>query len=135
MARWWPEPAAGDVVWCHFPDEVHPKPKPRPALIVRVFDAAQPARFIVQVAYGTSKKTTELHAGEFAILRHRDRAAFEEANLSFDTKFDLNRLLELPYSDDWFSIPPGAPRGPLPKLGTLHATMMRSLSAAYLATR
>ena len=32
--RWWPEPTAGEIVWCHFPDNIHPKPKPRPGLIV-----------------------------------------------------------------------------------------------------
>ena len=30
----WAEPVAGDIVWCHFPDHVQPKPKPRPALIL-----------------------------------------------------------------------------------------------------
>lgn len=132
--RWWPEPTAGDIVWCHFPDLIHRRPKARPALIVRVYDANAP-KFAVQVAYGTSKKTTELRAGEFAILSHRDRTAFDEANLSFDTKFDLNRVVDLPYSDEWFSVPPAAPRGQVPKLGTLHASMMKYVRAAYAATR
>lgn len=24
--RWWPEPTAGEIVWCHFPDNIHPNP-------------------------------------------------------------------------------------------------------------
>jgi hypothetical protein len=32
--RWWPEPTAGEIVWCHFPDNIHPKPKPRLGLII-----------------------------------------------------------------------------------------------------
>ncbi|HEY1042243.1 MAG TPA: hypothetical protein VGE60_00110 [Telluria sp.] len=47
------------MVWCHFPDLIHRRSKARPALIVRVYDANAP-KFAVQVAYGTSKKTTEL---------------------------------------------------------------------------
>ena len=52
--QWWSEPTAGEIVWCHFPDDIHPRPKPRPALILTVFDDDAP-RFTVRVAYGTSK--------------------------------------------------------------------------------
>ena len=37
-SQWWAEPAAGEMVWCHFPDDISPRPKPRPALILAVFD-------------------------------------------------------------------------------------------------
>jgi hypothetical protein len=36
----WREPIAGDVVWCHFRDEVTPRAKPRPALVLAVFGRA-----------------------------------------------------------------------------------------------
>lgn len=134
MPRWWPEPAAGDIVWCHFPDYVHPRPKPRPALVLTVFDDDEP-EFSVQVAYGTSQKTTRLYKGEFAILRAANPAAWEEANLSYDTKFNLGQVLELPYSTDWFSVPPAAPHGQIPKLGTLHPSMVRAVQAAYRAAK
>ena len=49
----WPEPAAGDIVWCHFPDNVHPKPKPRPALIL-VTKVDDEGVIFTSVAYGTS---------------------------------------------------------------------------------
>ena len=68
MTQWWGEPTAGDIVWCHFPDDINPRPKPRPALILVVFDDDAP-RFEVRVAYGTSQRTTTLHRGEFTILR------------------------------------------------------------------
>ena len=55
MVRWWPEPTADDIVWCHFPDQINYRPKPRPALILTVFDDDVP-RYTVQVAYGTSQK-------------------------------------------------------------------------------
>ena len=129
---WWREPAAGDIVWCHFPDNIHPRPKPRPALVLAVFDDDAP-QFHVKVAYGKSQRTTTLYKGEFAILRQQHGAAFEAAGLSFDTKFDVKQALDLPYSTDWFSVPPAAPHGQTPRLGTLHPSMVRAARAAYQA--
>lgn len=134
MTRWWAEPTAGDIVWCHFPDDIHPGAKPRPALILTVFDDAAP-QFEVRVVYGTSQRTTSLYRGEFAILRDRNPAAYEAAGLSYDTKFDLKQLLDLPYTTDWFSVPPAAPHGQTPKLGTLHPSLMRALEAAWRAVK
>jgi hypothetical protein len=127
---WWGEPAAGDIVWCHFPDNIHPRPKPRPVLILTVFDDDAP-RFEVRVAYGTSQKTTTLHAGEFAILRERNPIAYEAAGLSYDIKFNLKQAMDLPYSTDWFAVPPAAPHGQTPKLGTLHPSLVRAVQAAF----
>lgn len=132
MTRWWPEPEAGDIVWCHFPDNIKPKPKPRPALVLMVFDDEAP-QFEVRVVYGTSQRTTSLYRGEFAILRRLNRAAYEMAGFSFDTKFDLKQTVDLPYTTDWFSVPPTAPHGQTPKLGTLHPSLVPALEAAYRA--
>ena len=49
------------------------------------------------MAYGTSQNVGELYPGEFAITQV-DREAFLLAGLSFDTKFDLSRVIELPFS-------------------------------------
>jgi hypothetical protein len=130
---WWREPTAGDIVWCHFPDNIHPRPKPRPALVLAVFDDDAP-QFHVKVAYGTSQRTTTLYKGEFAILRQQHGAAFEAAGLSFDTKFDMKQALDLPYSTEWFSVPPAAQHGQTPRLGTLHPSMVRAAGSAYQAT-
>lgn len=86
----------------------------------------------VAVAYGTSQRISELHPGEFAIMR-ADHEAFALAGLSFDTKFDLTNVIELPFSARWFTVPPGAPYGQSPKLGLLHPTIMRRASAAHRA--
>ena len=134
MVRWWPEPTAGDIVWCDFPDQINPRPKPRPALILSVFDNGAP-EFEVQVAYGTSQKTRTLYKGEFAIYRQLNAAAYEAANLSFDTKFNLKQLIDLPFSTEWFSVPPAAPSGQIPKLGVLHPSMVRAVEAAYKASQ
>lgn len=130
----WPEPTAGDIVWCHFPDNIHPRPKPRPALVLVVYDDDAP-EFSVSVAYGTSQRTTSLHRGEFAILRVRSPAAYAAAGLSHDTKFDLRQTVVLPYTTDWFSVPPAAPHGQVPKLGTLHPSVVRAVEAAYRAAK
>lgn len=130
--RWWSEPAAGDIVWCRFPDSVSLRPKPRPALVLGVFDDTAP-KFIIRVAFGTSQRTTTLYRGEFAILRERNPLAYASAGLSFDTKFDLRRTANLPYSDEWFSVPPAAPRGQSPLLGTLHPSLVRAVRAAFIA--
>ncbi len=132
MTSRWGEPTAGDIVWCHFPDNINPRPKPRPALILAVFDDDAP-RFEVRVAYGTSRRTTMLHRGEFAILRERNAAAFAAAGLSYDTKFDLKQSIDLPYTTAWFSVPPAAPYGQTPKLGVLHPSLVRALQAAFRA--
>jgi hypothetical protein len=131
-AKWWGEPTAGEIVWCHFPDRITPRPIPRPALILAVFDDDAP-RFAVRAAYGTSKKTNALRAGEFSILRDRNPAAYEAAGLSYDTKFDLKQTLDLPYTTEWFSVPPTAPHGQSPKLGTLHPSLVRAVQAAFRA--
>jgi hypothetical protein len=129
---WWPEPTAGEIVWCHFPDGISPKPKPRPALILAVLDEDEP-RFVVRIAYGTSQKTSSLFRGEFLISRTLHPAAYRAAGLSYDTKFDFNQILDLPFSTEWFSVPPAAPHGQNPTLGTLHPSLVRAVEAAYRA--
>lgn len=131
---WWDEPTAGEIVWCHFPDNVQPRPKPRPALVVTVYDDAAP-HFEVEVAYGTSQRTTDLRSGEFAILKTRNPAAYRAAGLSYDTKFDMKRTVILPNNAGWFSVPPAAPHGQRPTLGTLHPSLVRAVEAAHRATR
>ena len=125
-------PRSGDIVWCRFPQDkrLAPGPKPHPALVLRVGDIG--GICAIAVAYGTSQRVGDLRAGEFAITR-ADREAFVVAGLSFDTKFDLVNVVELPYSERWFAVPPGAPYGQTPKLGLLHPTLMRRATAAHRA--
>ena len=130
--QWWAEPTAGEIVCCYFPDDVNPRAKPRPALIMTVYDDDAP-NFEVRVAYGTSKRTTTLHGGEFTISSTSNRAAYDMAGLSYDTKFDLKHAIDLPYTSEWFAVPPAAPHGQIPKLGTLHPSLMLALQAAYRA--
>ena len=128
----WPEPVAGEIVWCHFPDDVHPHPKPRPTLILATKVDDEGVVF-ASVAYGTSQKTARLYSGEFRISKLENPAAYASAGLSFDTKFDLKAVLELPFNDAYFSVPPHAPHGQSPKLGILHPSVVRVAATAYAA--
>ena len=130
--RWGPEPTAGEIVWCHFPDYIHPKPKPCPGLILSTKEDDEGV-VIVIVTYGTSQKTGRQYSGEFRIAKSGHAAAYTSAGLSYDTKFDLRNVLELPFNDAYFSIPPHAPHGQSPKLGTLHPSMVRIAAAASSA--
>ncbi|MFM7343198.1 MAG: hypothetical protein ACKO3Q_11090 [Betaproteobacteria bacterium] len=87
------------------------------------------------LAHGTSQNTDRLYSGEFCITKSEHPAAYASAGLSYDTKFDLSKVLELPYNDDYFSVPPHAPHGQNPKLGTLHPSMVRIAAAAFQASR
>jgi len=129
----WGKPSAGEILWCAFPDnrELRPGPKHRPALAITVDDAEAPL-YRVLVAYGTSQRVDELHSGEFAIAP-ADAVAYRLAGLSYPTKFDLRKRVLLPYNTDWFAVPPGAPQGQLPRLGTLHPSLLNRFRAAAVA--
>jgi hypothetical protein len=130
MAKWTP-PTPGDIVWCQFPNlpRRNPGPKPRPALVCDV--TVREDGVVVTVAYGTSQGLQRLHKGEFAITKQSTPAAYSSAGLSFDTKFDLRQSVELPWNEDFFCVPARAPHGQHPKIGNLHASMMRSAHAAF----
>ena len=100
---WWPEPTAGEIVWCKFPASVQLKPKPRPALILTTKKDEEGFVFVA-VAYGTSQKTDRLYTGEFRINKIEHPVAYASAGLSFDTKFDLRNVLELPFNDNYLAL-------------------------------
>ena len=88
----------------------------------------------VHVAYGTSRRTDELHPGEF-LISPEDGQAFATSGLSLSTKFDLGKSIDLPYNNTWFSVPTDARHGQTPKIGMLHASLMRRAQAAFRAAR
>jgi len=123
-----PEP--GDIVYCRFPEKGLPGPavKPRPALVLTIGEIdGNPA---VAVAYGTSQNTDRLHSGEF-LTSPADGEAYTLSGLSLPTKFHLRSVKKLPYDEQWFRVPPGAPHGQTPKLGVLHPSLMRRAKAAF----
>lgn len=131
----WELPNPGDIVWCRFPQRPRdiPGPKPRPSLVISITEYED--GHSVMVAYGTSQKVDQLNAGEFAIRKAENKAAYELAGLSYDTKFDLRNMVELPWSDVFFAVPLNPLYGQTPKLGSLHIGMTKAFSAAAQAIR
>lgn len=108
-----------------------PGRKPRPALVLTVYDDEAP-QFRVLATYGTSQKVDRLFAGEFSITP-ADGQAYRLAGLSFPTKFNLCAYVELPYCTPWIDVPPAAPFGQSPQLGVLHPSLLRRARAAWAA--
>ena len=133
MSQKWVLPAPGDIVWCLFPEVpgMEPGPKPRPALVLRV--ERKEDGDVLSMVYGTSQKLQQLKRGEFAITRDKHPSAYALAGLAYDTKFDFKAMVDLPWSERYFKVPPRSPHGNTPKLGTLHATVLRAVEAAYRA--
>ena len=88
----------------------------------------------VQAAYGTTQKVDRLFPGEF-LITVSDGDAYSISELSYPTKFNLASTFELPFNEDWFGVPPGAPHGQIPKLGVLHPSLMRRARAAMEAAK
>jgi hypothetical protein len=62
----------------------------------------------------------------------RNRPTFRQLFSSLNnTKFDLKQAIDLPFTTEWFSVPPAAPHGHTPELGTLHPSLVRSVQAAF----
>jgi hypothetical protein len=128
----WPLPEIGDIIWCRFPQRPRdlPGPKSRPALVLAVSDDDS----VIKVAYGTSQHLNRMLSGEFAIRKQDNPSAYLLAGLSYDTKFDLRNIANIPWNNDFFEVPHMAPHGNNPKLGTLHACMMKAcMSTAHAA--
>lgn len=135
MTQSWSLPAPGDIVWCLFPElpDVEPGPKPRPALVVAV--ERREDGDVVSVVYGTSKNVTRLKAGEVAISKAGHPAAYALAGLAYDTKFDFKVVVDLAWSDHYFKVLPKNRHTNNPKIGTLHATVLHAVEAAYRAAQ
>jgi hypothetical protein len=135
MTQSWSLPAPGDIVWCLFPElpDVEPGPKPRPALVVAV--ERREDGDVVSVVYGTSKNVTRLKAGEVAISKAGHPAAYALAGLAYDTKFDFKVVVDLAWSDRYFKVLPKNRHTNNPKIGTLHATVLHAVEAAYRAAQ
>jgi hypothetical protein len=131
----WSLPAPGDIVWCLFPHlpNLEPGPKPRPALVLAV--ESREGGDLVSVVYGTSQNVTRLKTGEVAILKDKHPAAYALAGLAYDTKFDFKVVVDLAWSDRYFKVLPKNRHTNNPKIGTLHATVLHAVEAAYRAAQ
>lgn len=133
MSQNWKLLAPGDIVWCLFPEapDIEPGPKPRPALVMSV-ERREDGDF-VSVVYGASQHLARLKTGEAAITQAKHPAAYALSGLAYDTKFDFKVIVDLPWSDRYFKVPLRNRHGNTPKIGTLHATVLHNVEAAYRA--
>lgn len=105
--EWWGPgtiPAPASIVWCHFPEVEalgKPGPKPRPALVFKARYADDPPadKFLVLVAYGTSQLKTAVRDRDFTIA---NAATLDILRLPQATRFDLDRMLWLPWARPFF---------------------------------
>jgi len=128
-----PQPIAGDVVLCRFPINLvqpAPGPKARPAIILQVYAPMEgEACYRVRVCYGT-KNLTRIYPHDCEILQATHPVEYHSAGLSYDTKFDMQQVILLPHTAEWFKVPNHAQFGVTPKLGVLHpSTVPRLLRA------
>ena len=126
----WQLPEPGDIVWCRAPGRPRdiPVSKPRPALVVSVKEYADGA--VISVTYGTSQKLDRMVTGEFALSQRENKTAFELAGLSYDTKFDMRKILDLPWSEAFFAVPDNPKYGQMPKMGSLHPSLVNAVKTA-----
>lgn len=82
---------------------------------------------LVQVAYGTSQKVWDLYPGEFQVLP--SDGALTKTGLIYPTKFNLSRLLTLPYQAPWFE---SAPAKPDPRMGQIPVGLRERMRIAWL---
>ena len=93
-----------------------------------------PATHEVSVVYGTSQKTNRIYLTE--VLLDPEDAGFSASGLSYRTKFDVARQVQLPFDSDWFEPAPGPQTNiPLPKMGVLHPSYMPAIASAVKRIR
>lgn len=130
--EWWPAgtiPAPASIVWCKFPTHLAPDvpgPKERPALVfkVRYLDDPPADRFVVQVAYGTSKMKYGRRPNDFALA---NMTMLNLLRLPEPTRFDLDNVLWLPWAKPYFCPRKDAPFS-TPTISTLPDNLQRLLA-------
>lgn len=111
-----------------------PAPQPHYCLILDVFENEEASgEFWVLLAMGTSKKISELRAGQFTVVPDNGNS-FLKSGLPSPTKFSFERscLAKLPYNDQWFDVPPQRRgRQSTPKVGIVdRAAYSQKIAAA-----
>ena len=128
--KFFQKPSTGDIVWCLFPESLgKPGPKPRPALVIEVGKDYK-HDVIVTVVYGTTKKLDRLYPSEFKIEK-KDGRSFTLSGLAYDTKFDFNHRIKLPFCSTWFGKAPGQILVKEPRLGVLAPNLVARAKKAF----
>lgn len=73
-------------------------------LAVRYADDPPDGRFLVKVVYGTSKLKTDTRPFDFTIMNYAQRLI---CRLPQATRFDLDKVVWLPWAEEYFRARPG----------------------------
>ena len=96
-------PSAFDIATCYFPEvgkDAKQIPKLRPSLILNVFQGKSDGRFACDVAFGTSRLKFHRRKGiDIIIQNHTDIGM---VGLSQATRFDLDHIIKLPWTREFF---------------------------------
>lgn len=130
--EWWGSgtiPAPASIVWCNFPEQLAPNvpgPKARPALVfkTRYYDDPPADRFLVLVAYGTSKLKTGKRPNDFTIA---NSATLDIVRLPNATRFDLDKFIWVPWARPYFCPRRMDDRFSTPVVSVLPQSVSRSL--------
>lgn len=110
-------PSAYDIVACWYPEDEAPNQAGsalRPALVVTVLQGKQSREYACRVAYGTKNLKLIKRLGLDLIIRQP--AHIQQMGLARPTRFDLDRVVQLPWKPPFFECWTGYAS---PKLGSL----------------
>lgn len=121
----WPKsvwPKVYELVWTRFPEAEsieQPGLKPRPSLVLGVYEEEDGGALLV-IAPGTTRLKLERRPFDFRVTNY---AEMQACGLSFATRFDLDAIIPLPYTRDWFA-PLTAAGKTTPVIGRLSDAMI-----------
>lgn len=98
-----PTPVAGDIVLCYYPereDPTKPGPKARPCIVLAE-TVGEDGKPVLHLVAGTSKKLDRLFPHEFIVKASDMPFDDSTSGLRVDTKFDMSRLIQVPYTEKW----------------------------------
>ena len=123
-------PSRFDIVATWYPerDSAKPGPRLRPSLVLSVLQEEETSEFACEVAFGT--KVLKLMQREHLDLIIQNAAHLRQIGLFRATRFDLDLVLILPWTQDFFSCWDGFQT---PVVGTLTTDYIKDY--AYLMMR
>ena len=96
-------PSAHDIVACYFPEQGSSPGqhlKLRPALVLNVYQGRKTGTFACEVAFGT--KSLKIMRRQHVDLIVQNAVDLRLLGLATATRFDLDRILKLPWSEKYF---------------------------------
>ena len=126
-------PRGLDIVWCRFPElgVDGPGPKPRPALVRTVSLTEGHVAGYVEVCYGTSRMNSDLHAHDLIIA---NAAQLNLLGLPQATRFDIDKLVTLPWASEFFEPRPGSKTPIIGRLSDLEIAQLDTLKRIRAAS-